>query len=265
MRASLGIDGNYDDSTPEEVFRRILSRKKENTGFVLYLFCKRIIDIVVSFVVLVLFIPLMLLIALVIRIDSSGPVIFKQSRVGQNRRGRKPDFGVELDQKGTESIERRLGDLNGGPFAFYKFRTMYTDARERFPELYNYDFSEEEIEMMRFKLIDDPRLTRVGAFLRKHTLDEIPNFLNVLLGNMSLVGPRPDIPQMMRYYKPWQRAKFLVKPGITGLAQANGRGLLTFQATLRKDVRYVENQSFLLDVRIGFATIRAIIFRYGAF
>ena len=142
---------------------------------------------------------------------------------------------------------------------------MYVDARERWPELYKYEHTEEEIETMRFKLIDDPRLTRVGSWLRGLTLDELPNFLNVLIGNMTLVGPRPDIPEMMKYYKPWQLQKFKVKQGLTGLAQAQGRGLLTFQETIAKDVYYVKHQSLSLDIEVILGTIKHIITRKGAF
>jgi len=114
-------------------------------------------------------------------------------------------------------------------------------------------------------LMDDPRLTRMGAWLRCYTLDELPNFINVLIGNMTLVGPRPDIPEMMKYYKPWQLQKFKVKPGLTGLAQCTGRGLLTFQETIEKDVYYVRNQSLKLDLMIVLGTIKHIITRKGAF
>jgi lipopolysaccharide/colanic/teichoic acid biosynthesis glycosyltransferase len=147
----------------------------------------------------------------------------------------------------------------------WKFRTMYIDARERWPELYEYDYTPEEIRTMRFKLIEDPRLTGMGEFLRRYTLDELPNFLNVLIGNMTLIGPRPDIPEMMRYYEPWQREKFTVKPGLTGMAQCDGRGLLTFQETLARDVYYVKNQSLKLDLKILLVTIRHLVSRKGAF
>jgi lipopolysaccharide/colanic/teichoic acid biosynthesis glycosyltransferase len=150
-------------------------------------------------------------------------------------------------------------------FRFWKFRTMYVDARERFPELYRYEYTPAEVESLVFKLADDPRLTRVGWWLRRASLDELPNFINVLKGDMSLVGPRPDIPEMLRYYKDWQKTKFLVKPGITGYAQTNGRGLLSFQRTLREDVQYVLERSFLNDLRVFVKTVWVTVKRIGAF
>jgi lipopolysaccharide/colanic/teichoic acid biosynthesis glycosyltransferase len=118
---------------------------------------------------------------------------------------------------------------------------------------------------MTFKILDDPRLTRVGRWLRKTSLDELPNFINVLKGEMSLVGPRPDIPEMLRYYKDWQQIKFQVKPGITGYAQISGRGLLTFQETLQHDVQYVVERSLVNDLRILWKTLWVTLRRAGAF
>jgi lipopolysaccharide/colanic/teichoic acid biosynthesis glycosyltransferase len=115
-----------------------------------------------------------------------------------------------------------------------------------------------------FKLADDPRLTRVGWWLRRASLDELPNFINVLKGDMSLVGPRPDIPEMLRYYKDWQKIKFLTKPGITGYAQTNGRGLLSFQRTLQEDVLYVLERSFPNDLRVLVKTVWVTMKRIGA-
>ena len=217
---------------------------------------KRIIDILGSLFVLIAFLPLMIVIGILIRLDSPGPAIFRQTRIGQNKRYRRLRKIPKEDRK---------KDFHGAPFMFYKFRTMHYDARELWPELYKYEYTEDEVETIRFKLIDDPRLTKVGSWLRRYTLDELPNFFNVLIGNMTLIGPRPDIPEMMKYYKPRQLQKFKVKPGLTGLAQCEGRGLLTFQETLVKDVYYVKNQSLRLDLKIVFGTIKHIISRKGAF
>ena len=142
---------------------------------------------------------------------------------------------------------------------------MQVDAVEKFPKLYKYEYTPEEIRKLQFKIPDDPRLTRFGAHLRKTTLDELPNLINVIKGDMHLVGPRPDIPEMVRYYEPWQKKKFSVKPGVTGLAQINGRGLLRFKETLELDVEYVEKKSINLDLKILFKTIKATILRIGAF
>jgi lipopolysaccharide/colanic/teichoic acid biosynthesis glycosyltransferase len=200
-------------------------------------FVYRLRDIVLSLLMMVVTFPLTLIIGLLIKLDSPGPALFKQTRVGQH----------------------------GEPFTFYKFRTMHVDARDLYPELYAYVYTPEELKTMTFKLVDDPRLTRFGERLRETSLDELPNFINVLKGDMSLVGPRPDIPEMVKYYKDWQKAKFTVKPGITGSAQTNGRGLLTFQETLCYDVQYVQERSFGKDLWILARTIVITLRRIGAF
>lgn len=151
------------------------------------------------------------------------------------------------------------------PFTFYKFRTMYSNARERFPGMYAYQYSPEEIKVMKFKIEDDPRVPSWAKWLRKSSLDELPNFFNVLLGDMSIVGPRPEIPEMIKYYTTEQRCKFTVKPGITGLAQVNGRGTLTLQETIQNDIDYVRNQSFALDIKIIIKTVQIFLNGNGAF
>jgi lipopolysaccharide/colanic/teichoic acid biosynthesis glycosyltransferase len=197
----------------------------------------RALDIVVSAAALLLGLPLMLCTALIIRLNTPGPALFRQQRVGRG----------------------------GRPFTFYKFRTMYADARERFPELYRYQYSSEEVRTLCFKLKDDPRLTPVGRWLRRTTLDELPNFINVLRGEMSLVGPRPEIPEMMPYYTADQLRKFSVKPGATGLAQINGRGHLTLQQTIAFDLEYCDRRSLGLDLWVLLMTVRACLFGTGAF
>ncbi|MSP11884.1 MAG: sugar transferase [Chloroflexi bacterium] len=194
-------------------------------------------DRILAIVGIILAAPVMLVLAILIKLDSPGPVLFRQTRVGKNMK----------------------------PFTFYKFRTMYVDARQRWPELYTYKYTDEEINNMYFKLIEDPRITRMGSWMRRSSLDELPNFINVLKGEMAIVGPRPDLPQMLRYYEPWQLRKFQVKPGITGLAQANGRAILKFQQTLAYDVEYVECRSFLLDLQIVLKTVIITFKRVGAY
>ena len=171
------------------------------------------------------------------KIDSQGRVIFTQTRVGK-------DFKK---------------------FSFYKFRTMYEDANKKFPELYEYDFTENEIENMMFKIEKDPRITKAGLYLRKTSLDELPNLVNVIKGEMNIVGPRPEIPEMIRYYKTWQMKKFTVKPGITGLAQTNGRGNLTFQKTIDYDLNYINNRTISMDLYIFWKTLFVVIRALGAF
>ena len=197
---------------------------------------KRLYDVVVAVVALVVFSPVIALLAIVIRLDSRGSPFFRQTRVGRN------------------------GEL----FWFYKFRTMHVDARERFPDLYAYDYSDDDIANMFFKLPFDPRNTRVGKWLRRTSLDELPNLVNVLNGRMSLVGPRPEIPEMLPYYEPDQYCKFAVKPGVTGLAQVSGRNILRFVETNAHDVEYVETRSTRTDLRILFRTVGTVILMVGA-
>jgi lipopolysaccharide/colanic/teichoic acid biosynthesis glycosyltransferase len=198
---------------------------------------KRALDLVGALVLIIVTSPIMLALVILIRFDSKGPAIFHQTRV--TRRGR--------------------------PFTFYKFRTMYVDARERFPDLYNYDFSDGDFDSAYYKLADDPRNTRVGRWLRRTTLDELPNLFNVVKGDLSLVGPRPDLPELVRHYQPENLACLFTKAGLTGLAQVAGRSLLTVRERLTLDTRYVANQTFLLDLRILLRTVVVVVKRRGAF
>lgn len=179
----------------------------------------------------------MLVLAIIIRLGTPGKALFRQQRVG----------------------------LNQKPITFVKFRTMYADARERFPCLYEYKYSDDEIDRLKFKIADDPRVTPQGTWMRTSTLDELPNFWNVLTGDMALVGPRPEIPEMLPYYSREQWLKFAVRPGITGLAQISGRGRLSFQDTVKLDVEYVKRRSLRLDLKILFLTAYKLVTRDGAF
>jgi lipopolysaccharide/colanic/teichoic acid biosynthesis glycosyltransferase len=191
---------------------------------------RRGVEIAVAVAALAVCWPVMLIVAAIVKLDSPGPAVFRQTRVG----------------------------LGGRHFTFYKFRTLYVDARERFPELYAYKYTPEQIQSLQFKRDRDPRVTPAGRWLRKSTLDELPNFWNLLKGDVALVGPRPEIPEMVPHYVPAQLAKFSVKPGITGLAQTHGRGNLAFQRTIDYDLMYVRTRSVLLDIRIIFRTIRML-------
>lgn len=205
--------------------------------------------------------PLLLVLALVIKSESRGPSLFRQTRVGLNRRS---GSGKRAGTSPT-GVERRKRDIGGRPFNFYKFRTMYCDARKRFPELYRYDYTDAQIESLYFKMADDPRLTPIGRWLRSTTLDELPNFINVIKGDMCWVGPRPEIPEMVRYYSDPQRLKFSVKPGVTGLAQVSGRGLLSFEDTVNRDLEYVRTRSLSTNLRILLQTLKVTVLRLGAF
>jgi exopolysaccharide biosynthesis polyprenyl glycosylphosphotransferase len=197
------------------------------------LFLKRVLDLTISSVALVGFTPVAAIIALAIKFDSPGPVIFSQVRAGQDRR----------------------------PFHMRKFRTMAADAEQRLQEIVPFDKLSEPM----FKLRDDPRVTRVGRFLRRSSLDEVPQLLNVLKGNMSLVGPRPEQLDLVELYKPEHLFKLSVKPGITGPMQVNGRGALNFHERLALERAYIENMSIFRDLRILLMTFSAILTRRGAF
>jgi lipopolysaccharide/colanic/teichoic acid biosynthesis glycosyltransferase len=201
-----------------------------------YLAVKRALDILVSALTIVVTLPVMVALAIIVKLDSSGPALFCQRRLG----------------------------VDGRPFTFYKFRTMVADARERYPELYDYRYSAEQIPVLYFKLADDPRLSRFGKVLRRTSLDELPNLWNVLRGEMSLVGPRPEIPEMLHNYSPRQLAKFSVKPGLTGLAQVGGRNILSFQETVTKDLDYVSRQSMTTDLKILATTPFVVLKMFGA-
>jgi lipopolysaccharide/colanic/teichoic acid biosynthesis glycosyltransferase len=236
----------------------------------LYTFTIRIIDILFSLAVLIIVSPLLLLIALLIKFDTPGPVIFKHQRVGYNRRKIQDNCNPGQERRGAESF--------GKPFIIYKFRTMYADAKERFPELYKYSYTEEELQSLPINVLvgtksetatidesDDPRLTKVGKWLRRTSLDELPNFFNVLKGDMHLVGPRPDIHENIKYYTKNHLKIFDVKPGITGLAQIQGRKLLLFNEINEFDMNYVENRSLLLDLKILFKTAIVCLRGDGAY
>lgn len=222
-----------------------------------------------AIVVLVLTWPLIVLFATFIKIDSKGPIIFKQARIKTNRRSykeRRKNISVYNNPgKERRNGERRRDDLHGQMFTFYKFRTMKHNAKELHPEFYVYDYTDEEIKKIYFKKDNDPRLTKFGSWLRKTSLDELPNFFNVIKGDMNIVGPRPDIPEMVRYYTKEQRAKLSVKPGVTGFAQINGRGLLSFQETLEEDLNYVNKKSFSVDMKVILDSVNALFRMRGAF
>jgi len=194
---------------------------------------KRIFDLVVSAIVAVLFLPLWLLIALAVKLDSRGPVFFVDRRIGVGER----EFGM------------------------LKFRTMVAEAPELQPKLEEAN----EAEGALFKIRDDPRVTRVGRVLRRLSLDEIPQIVNVLKGEMSLVGPRPLPLRDYALLEDWHRARYAVLPGMTGLWQISGRSGLGFDDLVRLDFTYIENWSIWLDITIIARTIPAVITRKGAY
>ncbi len=194
---------------------------------------KRVLDIVGGLVGIMLFLLMFPFVAIAIKLDSPGPIIFKQKRLG----------------------------LNGRIFGLYKFRSMYLDAEQRKQEL----MARNEMDGMMFKLKDDPRITKVGKFLRKTSLDEFPQFINVLKGEMSLVGTRPPTLDEVEQYKPWHLRRISAKPGITGLWQVSGRNKITdFDEIVELDCRYLDHWRFFDDIKILFETIFVVLKRKGA-
>jgi lipopolysaccharide/colanic/teichoic acid biosynthesis glycosyltransferase len=142
---------------------------------------------------------------------------------------------------------------------------MYSDARTRFPQYYAYNFADGDFHQRVFKIQHDPRVTRVGRILRKLSVDELPNLWSVLVGDMRLVGPRPEAPEVLQYYTAEEMYKFACTPGITGLAQINGRGLLNWGDTLKWDLQYIRTRSVTQDLKIILLTLKHVLTRRGAF
>ncbi|MCL5958230.1 MAG: sugar transferase [Chloroflexi bacterium] len=187
---------------------------------------KRLMDAFFSLVGLAFSLPLFLFLIALVRLDSQGPAVFCQPRLGRH----------------------------GRVFTCYKFRTMYVNA----PDIRNPDGST-------FNAQDDPRITRAGRFLRKISLDELPQLINVIKGDMSLVGPRPDLPDQARFYSERDKKRLLVKPGITGLASTQGRNSIPWEMRRELDVLYVENYSLWLDWQILLRTIPIILTGKGVY
>jgi lipopolysaccharide/colanic/teichoic acid biosynthesis glycosyltransferase len=185
-------------------------------------FLKRIFDIFVSLLAIVLLLPVFAVIAIAIRVSSKGPILFKQERAGRY----------------------------GKPFTFYKFRTMKMDVDAFAPSP---------------KSSDDPRLTKVGKFLREYSLDELPQLFNVLKGDMSIVGPRPLYVSQMAEWNKREKKRLLVRPGVTGLSQIKGRASLTQEDKAKLEVEYVEKQSFWLDIKIILLTFGVIFGKKGVY
>jgi exopolysaccharide biosynthesis polyprenyl glycosylphosphotransferase len=194
---------------------------------------KSAFDRTAAFAALALLLPVYIAVALAIKIGDGGPVLFRQTRVGRD----------------------------GQRFTLYKFRTMVTDAESRLAEVQALN----ESDGVLFKIRKDPRVTKVGRWLRRHSLDELPQFFNVVIGDMSLVGPRPALPDETDSYGHHVRRRLAVKPGITGLWQVNGRSELPWDEAVRLDVRYVENWSLALDVQILWKTWSAVLHGNGAY
>ncbi|MDM5211546.1 sugar transferase [Peribacillus sp. NJ4] len=193
-----------------------------------YLRMKRLIDIFGSIIGLILLSPIFLIVAILIKIeDPKGPVFFKQVRVGRDE---------------TE-------------FQMYKFRSMVSNAEEQLKDL----LALNEVSGAMFKMKNDPRITKIGKFIRKTSIDELPQLLNVLKGEMSLVGPRPPLRREVDEYLPFDKQRLLVTPGCTGLWQVNGRNSLGFEEMVKLDIYYIYNRNILFDIKIILKTVKCMI------
>ena len=194
---------------------------------------RRALDILVASLALLLLLPVLLTVALLIRLDSPGPILFVQKRVGKH----------------------------GREFPVFKFRSMFTDAETRLGSV----LAKNERSGPVFKMRHDPRVTRVGRPLRRFSLDELPQLLNVLRGEMSLVGPRPALPREVALYTPAQRLRLSVTPGLTGLWQVSGRAELSFEDSVFLDLEYVRRQSVWLNLVLLVRTVPAVLTGHGAY
>ncbi|WP_275400799.1 sugar transferase [Enterococcus faecium] len=223
----------YDLDSSNEKFE-IHEQTHLNTSNFLLGGVKRFIDIIVSILGLILLFVPFIFVALLIKIDDpKGPIFFCQTRIG----------------------------LLGKPFVLYKFRTMSVGAEDQLSEL----IEANEIQGPMFKMKHDPRVTRVGSILRKLSIDEFPQLLNVLKGDMSIVGPRPALPQEVEQYSDYHRLRLLAKPGCTGLWQVSGRNNLHFKEMIELDLTYIDTGNLLLDIKIMIKTVLVIITQDGAY
>ena|ERR1700722_1983773 len=224
----------------------------EHTESNLYHLGKRCFDVILASLALLVLLPLLLLISVLILVDSPGPVVFTQRRVGAKRQ--------KLGKQALWMVQ---------DFTMYKFRSMVENADPSVHEAYIREFVEGRAQATeesggKFKLTNDPRVTRIGRFLRKYSLDELPQLVNVLMGDMSLVGPRPVPPYEVACYGNGDHKRLAALPGITGYWQVKGRCQVSFEDMIRMDLEYLHNASFVYDLKILFLTIPAVISRRGA-
>ena len=194
----------------------------ESAGGKVYLFLKRGLDIVASTLGLIVLSPIIILVAIAIKLESKGPVLFSQDRAGKN----------------------------GKIFKIYKMRSMVQNAEELKEKL----LEQNEMSGPMFKMKDDPRITKVGKFIRKTSIDELPQLINVIKGDMSLVGPRPSLPKEVKEFEPWMYERLAVKPGLTCYWQVMGRNNIDFEDWMKLDIKYVRERNFFLDIKLIFKT-----------
>lgn len=204
-----------------EKFKSIYNNEEYNSRLT-YNFTKRFLDIIGAICGLLFSSPILLPIVIAIKLESDGPVIFSQTRIGKD----------------------------GKKFKMYKLRSMVVNAEELKKDLYN----KNEMSGPMFKIKDDPRITKVGRFIRKTSIDELPQLFNVLKGEMSLVGPRPSLPKEVKQFDEWMLKRLSIKPGLTCYWQVMGRNNIDFEDWMKLDIKYVENRSLILDLKLIFKT-----------
>ncbi|QHM60851.1 UDP-glucose:undecaprenyl-phosphate glucose-1-phosphate transferase [Pediococcus pentosaceus] len=205
----------------------LIDEQAQNQRYV-YRFFKRMLDIVASVIGLIVLSPVFLIVSLAIKAEDRGPIFYSQVRLGKGQR----------------------------PFKMWKFRSMIVDADKKLEKL----LEQNEVEGAMFKMKEDPRITKVGRFTRKHSLDELPQLWNVLIGEMSLVGPRPPLEREVADYSEYDKQRLIVKPGCTGFWQVTARNDVDFEGMVNLDLEYIERSGILFDISILFRTV-AIVFK----
>lgn len=212
---------------------KIILNKDKIEKHYFYRFTKRLFDILASLIGLIILSPVFLVVAIAIKIDDGGPIFYNQERIGKN----------------------------GKEFKMYKFRSMKVNADQELEKLIH----KNEVDGAMFKMKDDPRITRVGKFIRKTSIDEFPQLLNVLFGQMSIVGPRPPLPREVKMYTDYDWQRLYVRPGCTGLWQVTVRNSVGFHEMVNIDLEYIQKRGFWLDIKIMFKTIKVIFVPNSAY
>jgi lipopolysaccharide/colanic/teichoic acid biosynthesis glycosyltransferase len=233
--ARHSVTGDFVDVEPAHLESELRIDTGSRMTRLVYESAKRVFDLLLGSVLLIVALPLILAAAVAIRLETSGSPFFIQTRLGKN----------------------------GQPFRICKLRGMYADARIRFPTYYDYS-TKRDLDFC-FHHEEDPRVTRAGKFIRKTSIDELPNLWNVVLGDMSLVGPRPEIPEVLALYGPDRPEYLSVKPGVTCLSKCTGRDRLTKRETIDFDIKYIRERGFGLDLKILWRTFRGVVLRRDVF
>ena len=206
----------------ERINNATLDREYNNES-IFYIFLKRLIDLFGSVIGLIVLSPIILIVSLLIKFESKGPVIFSQDRIGKD----------------------------GKVFKMYKFRSMVVNAEELKEKLKE----QNEMSGPMFKMKEDPRVTKVGKFIRKTSIDELPQLINIVKGDMSLVGPRPSLPKEVKQFEDWMMERLEVKPGLTCYWQVSGRNNIDFEDWMKLDIKYVRERNTLTDIKLIFITV----------